>query len=299
MAALGGIASRADLLGVLPRTEVDAALRQGRIVADRPGRYALPVADTGLRAAHAHRGVLCLTSAALHHGWEVLRAPDRPHLLLPERRKVPPDVRRTVHVHRRDLHSDDRAGFATSVELTLEQCARHLDLDEALAVTDSALRHGVTPSTLRRVARSARGAGAPRVRRVLASGSADAANPFESGLRAVALEVAGLSVQPQVQIECDSVVVRPDLVDRDLQVVLEADSFAWHGGRADLVRDAHRYNTLVAAGWTVLRFTWEDVMFDQDYIRRTLVSVVERARRRGEVAPLPQCPPPPSLARVP
>ena len=35
-----------------------------------------------------------------------------------------------------------------------------------------------------------------------------------------------------------------------------------HGGRGDLRRDARRYNRLVAYRWLVLRFAWEDVMFE-------------------------------------
>jgi very-short-patch-repair endonuclease len=31
-----------------------------------------------------------------------------------------------------------------------------------------------------------------------------------------------------------------------------------------------RYNALVTAGWTVLRFTWEQVMFSPDVVVRTV-----------------------------
>ena len=65
--------------------------------------------------------------------------------------------------------------------------------------------------------------------------------------------------------------MQPDLVDRERRVVLQADSFAWHGDRSALRRDAQRYNNLVVRGWLVLRFAWEDVMHDQEYVRRTLM----------------------------
>jgi very-short-patch-repair endonuclease len=74
--------------------------------------------------------------------------------------------------------------------------------------------------------------------------------------------------------------MRSDLVDRDRRIVLEADSFEWHGDRAALRRDAKRYNRLVIDGWIVLRFAWEDVMFDQDYVRDVLVAVVAFVDRR-------------------
>ena len=37
------------------------------------------------------------------------------------------------------------------------------------------------------------------------------------------------------------------------RLILEADSFEWHGSRRALVRDARRYNNFVIAGWLVLR----------------------------------------------
>jgi hypothetical protein len=71
----------------------------------------------------------------------------------------------------------------------------------------------------------------------------DAANPFESVLRGICLEVPGLVVRPQLLILTPRSSARPDLVDEDLRIVLEADSFAWHGDRAalvGLVRLVHR-----------------------------------------------------------
>ena len=64
-------------------------------------------------------------------------------------------------------------------------------------------------------------------------------------------------------------------------VVLEADSFEWHGGRADLKRDARRYNAFIVHGWLVLRFAWEDVMFDAAYVRDVLTALVARRTQCG------------------
>ncbi len=54
--------------------------------------------------------------------------------------------------------------------------------------------------------------------------------------------------------------LHPDLVDVRRRLVLEADSWTWHAGREAHDRDCWRYNALVLAGWTVLRFTWDQVM---------------------------------------
>lgn len=280
---LGGIATRATLVRLTARNEVDRALAAGDIVADARGRYALPVTDEAVRLAHAVSGVLSHTSAALWHGWEVKTVPAKPHVIVPRKRKITPERRSGIELHRADLHPDDVDGIATGRELTLLHCLRALPWDEGLAIADSALRHGVTPSTLRRVQMSARGPGAPQVRRIVAEARAEAANPFESVLRAIALDVPGLRVDPQVVIRSATCWARPDLVDRELGIALEADSFEWHGGRADLRRDARRYNLLVVEGWIVLRFSWEDVMFDQAYVRSVLVAAVALAHRRTEV----------------
>jgi very-short-patch-repair endonuclease len=224
--------------------------------------------------------VLSLTSAALHHGWPVKTVPDEPHITVRRRRKIPPEKRCSVKLHYYDLLPEDIAdGIATSKELTLLQCLRQLPFDDALAVADSALRDG-EQAMLRRVSRSARGPRSPQVRRVAEAARSEAANPFESVLRAIALDVRGLNVEPQQLVTSTTPWVRPDLVDRDLKIAIEADSFEWHGGREALTRDARRYNLLVADGWLVLRFAWEQVMFDPAYVHGVLAAVVQR---RAEV----------------
>lgn len=281
LAELGGVSTRARLVEATSRARVDAALREGLIAPAGPRRYTLPAVDEARRVAAALSGLLSLTSAALFHGWEVKSVPERPHVIVPRRRRVAADRRAGAVLHRYDVHPDDVVdGIATGVELTLAQCLTRLPFDEALTVADSALRHGVPPATLRRVANSVRGPGAPQARLVAELATPDAANPFESVLRAICLDVPGLTVCPQLLILTPGSAARPDLVDEDLRIVLEADSFAWHGDRAALRRDARRYNLLVCDGWWVLRFSWEDVMFDPDYVRHVLVALVALVQKQ-------------------
>jgi very-short-patch-repair endonuclease len=280
--AMGGVATRAAIVVATSRRQVDSALRDKAIVRLARDRYALPSVGEAVTRAHAVGGFLCLTSAALHHGWAVKHVPELPHVSVPRGRKLSAERRSGVQLHRHDLGPDDIDSIATSKEVTLLQCLRSLPFDEALCIADSCLRAGEV-SLLRRVGRLARGAGAARVRRVVSLARVEAANPFESCLRAIAIDVPGLHVEPQVTITSVRPWVRPDLVDRDLGVALEADSFEWHGGRGALRRDARRYNLLVVDGWIVLRFAWEDVMFDADYVRSVLVAVVGLVRRRTEV----------------
>jgi very-short-patch-repair endonuclease len=287
---LGGLATRAALIQATSRAEVDRALAAGDVVVVARGRYALSSVDDAIRHAHRLSGVLSLTNAALHHGWEVKAVPAEPHVTVRRKRRLDKQQSLGVQVHYADLLPEEITdGIATNREVTLAQCLRQLPDDEALAIADSALRHGEPVSTLRRVAQAARGPGAPKVRRIAAQARGEAANPFESGLRSIALSVPGLDVEPQVTIRSPGLRARPDLVDRVLRIALEADSFEWHGDRAALKRDARRYNLLVVDGWIVLRFAWEDVMFDPDYVRSVLCSVVALVAGPAEVCCVHRC----------
>jgi very-short-patch-repair endonuclease len=279
---LGGIATRGTLLRTCDRGDLDRAVRGGGIVRIARGRYALAVVDEARQAAARVGGALALTSAALHHGWAVKNVPDRPQLMVSRGRRID-GRKREVDVHRAQLAPEDVEDGITIPEVTLAHCLRRLPFDEALAIADSALRAGVPRSVLIRIADEAKGPGSPQMRRVARCASAEAANPFESVLRSIALDVPGLSVEPQVTIREPDIVARPDLVDRALRVVVEADSYEWHGGRAQLSADARRYDLLVVNGWLVLRFSYEHVMTQPDFVRRVLLAAVALAERMREV----------------
>lgn len=110
-----------------------------------------------------------------------------------------------------------------------------------------------------------------RCRRVARCADPRAANPFESVLRAIALEIQGLRVQPQVWV---GNIGRADLADSRLHLAVEAESFEFHGLRRLLKRDCERYNGFVLLGWVVVRFAWEHVMFEPAYVRNVLTGVV-------------------------
>jgi hypothetical protein len=278
---MGGVATRASLIDATSRAEVDAALASGDVVAIARGRYALASADEALLAAHRLSGVVSHFSAALRHGWQVRIAPELPHVTVAKGRSPNEEQRRGVELHRTDLGPDDVVGAVTSPDRTLVDCLRSGSFADGLCVADSALRDGFTHARLRALARDLRGPGSVQARGVAAAADGRAANAFESALRAVARGVDGLAVVPQVSLRGPGFLGRPDLVDERLGIILEADSFEWHGDRAGLVRDARRYNRFAINGWLVLRFTWEDVILhphEVDLILRA--AVAERTERR-------------------
>jgi very-short-patch-repair endonuclease len=278
---LGGIASAHDLLELTTRRRLRKAVARGRVLRATRGRYCLPTADEALAAAARLTAVVALRSAAAAHGWELAVQPDKPELTVRRGRKVPPEDQADVSLRWANVADDQVVGGVTAPLRTVVDCARVLPFTEALAIADSALRSGdVTPDDLAAI--DVLGAGAAAVRRVLQHADSRAANPFESVLRALCIE-AGLLVEPQASLDLGTGSVHPDLVCHLLRLVLEADSWTFHATREAHRRDCARYNLLVVRGWRVLRFTWEQVMHDQAYVRWVLAELI-RDVGRPEVA---------------
>ncbi|MGY2876304.1 very-short-patch-repair endonuclease [Marmoricola sp. URHA0025 HA25] len=283
---LGGACSRSVIVERCGRAVVDRALRDGVLVRVARGRYALPSASAAVRAAAAVGGILSMRSAAQHHGWGQKRVPDRPDVTFPRTHHLRPTARLLVVPHWSDVAPEDIVDGVTGVRRTLVDCMRMLPLEEALPIVESALRAGdVTLAELRRIAPAMRGRGRARAMAIASMASKKPANPYESTLRAIAATVPGLNVEPQRPIRLSaSLVLHPDLADVDLGIVIEAESFAWHGETAALTRDCARYNAFTLAGWLVVRFSWYQVMFEPAYVVSVLETAVNLVRRHANVA---------------
>ena len=187
--------------------------------------------------------------------------PVAPELIVPPGRRL---AHPEAAVRRRTLRADEVANGVTTPIRTVLDCAADLDFVDALPVADSALRHGaVDRDELLARART------PKQRRVAEYADGRAANPFESVLRALAIE-CGLGVIPQYAVSTGSLTFRPDLADPLRGIILEADSYQFHGGVAGHNRDCERYNLLALADWLVLRFTWQQVMLHHDDVREQI-----------------------------
>ncbi|MEO5851775.1 MAG: DUF559 domain-containing protein [Nocardioides sp.] len=269
---LGGVASSGELVRLTTRKRLRRAVEGGTIRRVRRDRYRLGDADRALVRAVELGGVASHLSAALLHGWEVAAPPTCPWVTVP-RKALAPD-REGAFVFWADLSHE--GGRVTSPQRTVVDCARRLAFAPALSVADSALRHGaVTSAELVDAADRVRGKGAAGARRVAGHASGLAANPFESVLRALALDV-GLDVAPQVAVDLGCLTVHPDVVDVGRRLVLEADSWEHHASRDAHERDCDRYTRLVLDGWTVLRFTWRQVMRHPDEVSRSLAVAAAR-----------------------
>lgn len=275
----GGIVDAATLRRRCSARRIRRALECGEIVRLRRGRYGVPGIPEAERIAVELSATISHLSAALLWGWQVKEPPPQPHLTLLKGRRIKPTDRRRARLHwcsRMPASVVTRTGARVTDPLTtVVDCLRSEPFDAALAVADSALRSGrVRRDELLAAAAASSRKGRQRALAVARAADRRAANPFESCLRAVCLEVPGLTVRPQVQIGPH----RVDLADEALGIVIEADSRQWHAGPAEHNADIRRYTTLVRNGWIVVRFSHDDVMHDQAYVAEVLADVVALAQ---------------------
>ncbi len=308
----GGVSTFADLHAVVTKKAIREALADGAILRLARGVYGLRAdltsvffdatdpGDAAARAAaraervgahrqwaRAHDATLSHRSAAEYHGLPILTAPAKPEVIFIRGRRVERALRSAAQICSRELTPAERADGVTSAVRTVIDCAADLPFAEALAVADSALRRP-DEGTLSLVGRQELLYAADetplrvraKVRRVIEHATGKAENPFESALRAIALEIPGLSVEPQVAIHTsgdtdeDSSQHRVDLADRRLRIVIEADSYAWHGSKSGFIRDCRRYSEVSADGWLILRFTWDAVINRPAQVRALLERAV-------------------------
>jgi very-short-patch-repair endonuclease len=192
------------------------------------------------------------------------RDDDRVHLTVPERSRAESRVDRRLY--RLPLPESDvlrrMSVPVTSPARTWRDLAGILEPPALLAATDQivnglASRQELQEELLRRPA----GRGCARARRTLPLADPRAESPMESVLRWL-VHQAGLPA-PELQFDvrdaAGAFLGRADMAWPDRKVIVEFDGDV-HRQRDVFVRDVRRQNRLVAAGWTVLRFTSADVL---------------------------------------
>ena len=162
----------------------------------------------------------------------------------------------------------------TSPARTWRDLAGILQPPALLAATDQLLNGLASRQELaEELARRPRGRGCARARLVLPVGSPLAGSPMESVLRWL-IHDGGLPMprlQHPVHDAAGVVVADADMAWPERKVLVEFDGDV-HRERTTFVRDRRRQNRLVAAGWTILRFTSADVYGDPE-------GVLEQIRR--------------------
>lgn len=281
LVANGGVLRWAPLVRRVGRHQLAEEVAAGVVVRHRRGTYSLASAERARVAATRVQGVLSHESAALAAGLGLLLEPEavhvtiRPHAM---RRWVPPDVR----LHYGPLSEEEQRRGVTDIVRTVVECAATLPFREALAVVDGALRaHMCTRAELLGRLSSEPVRASARARRALESATPMTETVFESALRAILLDLRLTCFVPQLPVETPFGRYRVDLGDPVARIVVEAESFEFHGRRQQLTRDCVRTNALVVDGWLVLRFSWEQVMYEPEYVAAVLLAAHGRRTCRA------------------
>jgi len=273
---LGGAAKAIELLNAgATRSSIRRALKAGLTARPRKGWYVLPTTPPALRGAVRVGGrATCVTAlrelnvwvtdihnlvhVAVHRSTSQLRSVADPRT----RQTALPDA----VVHWRDTAKPREAVNSRLIEPVLAALIDARDClspEDLFASAESIRRLGSVTSqqwnrTMLRLPR--------RVRRALAT----AGNKSESGLESLAvfrLRRRGLRVRQQVQIGMD----RVDLLV-GTRLVVELDGAGFHNRYADYRRDAR----LIAAGYIVVRFDYDQVLFEWAAVMAAIDAVVSR-----------------------
>jgi very-short-patch-repair endonuclease len=180
-------------------------------------------------------------------------------------------------VDRRDLRIRNGAPV-TSLPRTVVDCLRVLPERDGLTLLDRALQVGWIdmPELTERARDLAGRRGAPRLVRLVravADGSRSTAERLLIGvLRSAA--IVGWEANARIVDDRGRLLGVADVALRQAKVILEMDGWAFHVDPQRFQHDRHRQNLLVAAGWTVLRFTWRDLTERPGDVIATIVSVL-------------------------
>jgi hypothetical protein len=172
---------------------------------------------------------------------------------------------------------DQRLGFhLTTPGRTWRDLATTLPPAALLAVTDQVLASWCTPAELeQQLALRPAGRGSARARDVLPVADPRAESPMESVLRWLLHAVGVPAPVLQHPVRTPGGEFRADLAWPEHRVLVEFDGDL-HRDRAVFVRDLRRQNALVAAGWTVLRFSSADVLGRPDEVVAQIMRALAR-----------------------
>ncbi|MFT4052478.1 MAG: DUF559 domain-containing protein [Microbacterium sp.] len=249
--------------------QIAVAVRSGSACRVRRSWLLLPGADAGLRTAAEIGGRLTCVSAAQRLGLWVPEHPPVPHLVVPPTASARASDTRVLHWAQAPVVLPRTEPVEHPINV-LFHVARCLPRADAMCVWESALRKGLVDSdVLARVRwRSTRAAELAAVAGSLSDSGIESA--FVELLRA-----AGLAVRQQVWVDGHPL---DGLVGDRLAVQL--DGFAHHQAR-DRRRDLRADARLALRGYTVLRFDYQQVLFEPQEVLDTILTAVAQGLHSG------------------
>jgi very-short-patch-repair endonuclease len=187
-----------------------------------------------------------------------------------------------VIAHRSSLgpaDADERQDIpVTSLDRTVIDCARVLERQALKGLVRQAERlHRLDVVALHaRCADPRTDVGKARVRRLLS-----AYVPVllaESELEARFVELCARHRVPRPEQQWPIGRHRADFAWPDIRLAVETDGRGAHGGRLAFRDDRVKDRALKAAGWTVLRFTWGEVVHTSQEVAREIRAAIRRLR---------------------
>lgn len=272
---LGGVARTRELRAAgIPPSAIAAACASGRVERVRIGHFVDPaLPDEVKRALRVGGRIACVSAAVLSGGRPLLRHGVHVEVGLHDSRFRRPDDTTRRHFPSEKPHAvlhwtqRPQPGVAVPLAVALVQVIGCLELEDAVCVLDSVLR--VHPAVREEVEELA----PARARSVLALADPTSESPPETVFRIRAI-AAGLPCVPQASLPWGK---RGDFLVGE-RLVIEVDGAEFHSGRDEFVADRERDALLVAAGYLVLHFTYDQVV----HRWQEVLAVVRAVMRRGE-----------------
>jgi very-short-patch-repair endonuclease len=247
------------------RSDVGAALRQGRIVRVRKGRNVLPGVPVPVAAAVRLGGRLAGISAARSYGlWAGFDR--RTHVSVPRSAS-----RLAVRPKGLVVHWDgtppslDSECWRVDLATCLRQVAKWCDRETALATMETAVKI-LTVAGLRSAF-----VGEPIAAQLLAGRARVGCDSGPESVVSQRLERLGIRTHRQVRI---AGVGHVDLLVVGTRVVIEVDGRAYHDDPDAYERDRRRDAELVRRGYVVLRLSYEAVTRHWAWCERAVVGAL-------------------------
>lgn len=269
----GGIVHRQQLLDQgVPLRALRAAVTRGEVARVRRYWVATDDAPPLLREAARVSGRLACISAAAHRGWWMPKgSASTVHLAVRPDAKLPSGTTGVIHWSV-PLVPQPPHQLIESVPDALEHVAACLPYEQALVVWESACAHErLHPDVVARIRwRSA------KARRLAATAGGKSDSGLET-LFVVRLTPWGVAIRQQVNIAGHDVDV---LIGERL--IVQLDGFAFHSRPADRQRDLAHDRELRARGYTVLRFTYDEVVNHWERVERVIVQHLAQGSHRAD-----------------
>lgn len=290
-----GLLLRDRVLAEVDPDRLLVALRSGRLRRVQRAVYVprnielrpLMAARAAILSSGVRTAVASHETAAREHGIPLPASRRCEHVTVrPELRRKD---RKDLRFHVRDLALGDVWVIdgvpLTSPARTLADLACLLDRLHGVWAIDDALRQGVCTrqEAEEALCRWAWGPGCRTARTRLAEADGKAESVLETAGR-LALADAGLPApvaQYEVLAPDGQPVARLDHAYPSHGVAVEYDGRSVHEAPIALYRDRGRQNALVALGWTVLRFTWWDVIEDPQRFTQAVARTLQQRGRRS------------------